>query len=150
MQSSEVTAIHFLTRDEDALRNEVGIKRVPIDVALVPVRIVALAKKVGQCLHLLGVGDDKDAIVLLQRSVGGRKQDLPGTPDATCHKVPATEFGGLFERLAEDGWICHLKGSDESLVVFACLIHTLVAKPYLDGYECKDDTYHSDGIGDGQ
>ena len=64
-QLREFLAVDFGACHEDALRDELAVDGVPVDVFRVPVLGLLLAEDQPQGVGLAGRGDDQDQVVLL-------------------------------------------------------------------------------------
>ena len=73
--------------DQDALRDELAVDGVPVDVLLVPVLLLLLAEDHPQRLGIGRGGDDEDDVILLQGLVRRGDRDLPVAPYARDDEV---------------------------------------------------------------
>ena len=79
-QRSNFFAVDFGAGDDDRLRDQPAVDRVPVDVLLVPVGLFLLAEERRECLGVLFGRDDQQPVALLQLRVGGGDRDLAVAP----------------------------------------------------------------------
>ena len=153
LQCAEVSSVDFRACDENALRDEFGVERIPVDVLLVPVGLVASSEKHGELLDKLALRDDEDAIVFLKQGFGRWENHLSVAPESRYDKLGPflADASHLIEFLMEDGGVAYEERGDEGLVVFAIVFcRTLTPrKPSAHDDEGNDDANHSQGIGHG-
>ena len=102
-QLREFLAVDFGARHEDALRGELAVDGVPVDVLRIPVLLFLLPEDQAQCVGLARGGDHEDDVVFLQRLVGGGNRNLPFAPDPRNDEVVVALRSDLVDAFAEAG-----------------------------------------------
>ena len=151
-QRGELLAVDFGARHEDALRDELAVDGVPVDVLRVPVLLFLLSEDQAQRIGLARGGDHEDDVVLLQRLVGGGNRNLPFAPDPRNDEVVVALRSDLVDAFAEDGRVGQVVAGDEDVFpVFGVrLRHVGGADEELaDEDDGQDDAHHAQRIGHG-
>ena len=151
-QRGEFLAVDFGARHEDALRGELAVDGVPVDVLRVPVLLFLLSEDQAQRIGLARGGDHEDDVVLLQRLVGGGNRNLPFAPDPRNDEVVVALRSDLVDAFAEDGRVGQVVAGDEDVFpVFGVrLRHVGGADEELaDEDDGQDDAHHAQRIGHG-
>ena len=142
MQRSYLAAVNLGTGDDNALRHELAVERVPVDVALVPVGIVELSEKYGKFGNVLLLCYDQNPVA--RRQLGGPvgQHRSVATPQARHHVLAMRERGYLGKRLALYSGIANRERGYKRRVVLRLLpcAHTVLRQPWA--YQRKHE-YHA-------
>ena len=107
--------LNHMIRGEEALRDELSVHRVPVDVLAVPVLLLLLAEDQPQGIRLVAVRDDQNDVVLLQQTVRRGDRYLPVAPQSGDDEVVVALRGDLVHAFAEDGGIGQVVAGDEDV-----------------------------------
>ena len=101
-ERTEFAAINFGARNEDALRDELAVDGVPVDVVIVPILVFLLAKKEDQGIGIAVGCNHKNLVALVQHRVSGGNRHLSVAPQAGNHKLQVAHFCHILHRFVEN------------------------------------------------
>ena len=117
----EFLAVDFGPRDEDALRDELAVDGVPVDVLLVPVLLLLFAEDHPEGFGFAGGGDHQDDVVLLEGLVRRGDRDPPVAPDARDDEAVVALHGDVVDAPAEERRIGDVVAGDEDVLAVFCI-----------------------------
>ena len=149
-QCRELLAVDFGARHQDALRHELSVHRVPVDVLRVPVLLLLFAEDEPQGVGLVAVGDDQNDVVALQLPVRRGNRDLSVAPEARDDEVVVALGGDVVDALAEDGGIREVVAGDEEVLLVLGVGSRHVRRAdeeFAQGDDRQDDAHDPQRIG---
>ena len=111
-QRAEAFAVDFGARDQDTAREKLAVDLVPIDVATVPIGLLALAKKHRQHLRIALRRRHQQSVAKLDGRLAVGYRHLALAPHARNHELNIAQLGNLRQRLASNCLIINHKGGD--------------------------------------
>ena len=149
-QRAEAFAVDFGARDHDTAREQLAVDRVPIDVAAVPIGLLALAKKYRQHLRIALRGGHQQAVAKLDDRLAVGNRNVTIAPHARNHKLDIAQLGNLRQRLARNGLVANDVTRNECVVyVFGigCCEVALAGEKFADHDDRQDHSHNAQRVG---